>query len=501
MERFLPAQAEAAVVVPDLHKLGAKLTALQNLKLFAFAAQLQGLASGADYASALFSQVGLDPRSRESLERAGVDGARGLGFALVKGNDRAGYSVIAVSDEGKFKGYLATLARNRLGAGVEGTQAVGGVTLTVFSSAAGAPAALGYLVKDGYALVAPAEAFTALAAGAALPKGSALADDPAYTASLAQLPAARDLLIYLPGGSQLLPDSALRAAALGVEATTQALTFSAYAPLAQSDAAVLLQPQKGAPLEGLLPRDAFLLARYNGDPALLQYVWPRLVGPYVRKAFEESGFDVKGELLDNLQPGLVAALAVSPNVNLGAGMPELDVRRTNPFRYVNLVALAQAKDGAKASATLAKLPPVASRFGATLTAREKPNATLFETTYSQGEGAHLAASGGKVILASPMARMDETLAAVATAPKEAPLPKELLAPLEDSGLAVVVDLHKLAGAVRELPSSAWGVGGFAIKASTLRWLEGVQDLRALSVSARAKGGGISGEVRLRFAAP
>jgi hypothetical protein len=179
----------------------------------------------------------------------------------------------------------------------------------------------------------------------------------------------------------------------------------------------------------------------------------------------------------------------------------LDVRRTNPFRYVNLVALAQSKDGAKAAATLEKIPPVASHFGAKLAPTDKGGQKVYETTYSQGEGAHLATVGDKILLASPMARMEQALVTAAAPEGEAPLPKELLGPLSGNAFAVVVDLHKLAAAVRELPASAWGVGGFAIKASTLRWLEGVADLRALTATVRARNGALEGEVSLRFAAP
>ncbi len=495
--RLLPQKAQSVILVPDVHRLGERVTQLQGMKLFTFAAQLQGLSSGAAYATAVFSQLGLDPRSPQSLEKAGIDGARGAGVAVLDAAGSRAYSVVAVKDAEAFKGYLTTLAKNRLGASTVGTATVGGATLTTFSNAAGRPA-LGYLVKDGFALVAPAESFEALAAAVALTKETSLAGDAALAGSLKVLPAAREVVVYLPPGSSQLPNPAFRSAALAVEVSSKALVVTAHVPLSPPEAAALVEPRKGPSLEGSLPKDAFAVLKYSGDPLLLAVVWPRVVTPRVLQAFAEAGVDVKAEVLDNLQPGWLAALALSPNVNLGGGVPELDVRRTNPFRYLNLVAVAQVKDGAKGAATLAKVAPLASSFGATLTPTVKGGKTVYETTYSQGEGAHVALEGQRLLVASPMKRMEEALAAGAGGE---PLAKDLLAPLEGQAVGVVVDLQKLASAVRELPASAWGLGGFAIKASALRWLEGMSDLRALSVTARSQEGALVTEVRLRFTAP
>ena len=53
-------------------------------------------------------------------------------------------------------------------------------------------------------------------------------------------------------------------------------------------------------------------------------------------------------------------------------------------------------------------------------------------------------------------------------------------------------------AIRNLPTSAWGIGGFAIKATTLRWLDAMDDLRAVTAVAYAKDGAVQLEVDLRF---
>jgi hypothetical protein len=73
---------------------------------------------------------------------------------------------------------------------------------------------------------------------------------------------------------------------------------------------------------------------------------------------------------------------------------------------------------------------------------------------------------------------------------------ELKKVLNQKAAAVVVDLRKLAGQIQSLPSEAWGVGGFAIKASTLRWLDATDDLVAFTLSAEAKGQFVQGELTL-----
>jgi len=65
-------------------------------------------------------------------------------------------------------------------------------------------------------------------------------------------------------------------------------------------------------------------------------------------------------------------------------------------------------------------------------------------------------------------------------------------------VAAVLDFAALAKAIRNLPTSAWGVGGFAIKATTLRWLDALDDLRAITAGAYAKEGAVQVEVDLRF---
>jgi hypothetical protein len=63
---------------------------------------------------------------------------------------------------------------------------------------------------------------------------------------------------------------------------------------------------------------------------------------------------------------------------------------------------------------------------------------------------------------------------------------------------VLLDLRRFSDAVKALPSSAWGIGGFAIKATAVRWLDATDDLRALTMSLSRKDKALQAELSLRL---
>ena len=58
-------------------------------------------------------------------------------------------------------------------------------------------------------------------------------------------------------------------------------------------------------------------------------------------------------------------------------------------------------------------------------------------------------------------------------------------------------IGKLLGSLKDF--SATDLGGFAIKATTVRWLDNSDDLRAVTVNVGSKGGAVQGTVRLLLA--
>lgn len=497
---LLTRDCEAALVVPQLGTLGEKLEGVEGLKVASFVAQLQGFGSAGEYSAALFSQIGVDLRSREDLAKAGIDPARGLAVVFLKGAQA--YSVVAVGDERKLGELIERLAATRLGAKERRKVKEGGLERTELSATAGGPARLAYAFRDGHAFLAADASASLLPTFLAVTPATSLAADATLMASLERLPAARDLVVLVPPASTYLGGGKVAAATASATFTASSLDLRLDVPFpGMTDALRILSPKPAPPLLPQLPADAFLAGRFTGEATLLSGFTRYLLGPHLTGAFEEAGFDVKAEILDNLEPGGSFAVSLAPDVNLAGGMPELDVRQTNPFRYVHFTAIAQAKDGQRAAATLEKLAPIGPRFGARITPAERGGRRVFLTAYSQGEGIHFAAAGDKVVMAAPVGRLDQLLAA-ASSPADpnggALAASGLRSAFDGKAVAAVVDLRRLAESVRTLPPEAWGVGGFAMQKSALRWLEATDDLVAITLSAAAVESAVQAEVSLRI---
>lgn len=498
IHRFLPRIAEAVVVVPDSARLGAKLKQLEGLKLASFVAQLQGLTNAQEYVTGLMQQLGVDLRSREELVKAGIDPERGAAVAVVSAN--RGYWVIAIADAGRFRDAVRRLANSRLGASAETTRDELGNAITYFSRSGEAGSLLAFLVVDGFALMAAGESVQELPGYAALSLPESLADAQPLSAALARLPATADIYVHVPTTSKLAGYCGYASCTLCAELTANALQLRADLPR-QSPQLALLAEKTGPELLSFLPADAFLVARFSADPLLLSQSWPRLVGQAVAAEIQKSGFDVQGDLLHNVEPGAVASLSLAPTA-IFSETPSLDFRRSNPFRFIHLVALAAVRDSGRTDQMLAKLPALAPRLGAKIEPAKRQGRTAYLTSYAQGPGTDFAQVDGKLAIAAPVERLDEAIARLSRPADDGAGPigeAGLRQALKARPLTAVLDFAALTQSIRRLPSSAWGIGGFAIKATTLRWLDAVDDLRAVTGGLYAKDGALEVEIDLRFA--
>src|SRR6185295_5981779 len=240
----------------------------------------------------------------------------------------------------------------------------------------------------------------------------------------------------------------------------------------------------------------FFVMRSLGPPSGLAPLWKDLLGELGRRRVNESEAALGDQILQNLKPGTVLSLSLAPTANLATGVPQLDPRRANPFRYLHLVVAGEVKDPAKAAQTLDAIPEAAQRYGATIERSVRDGQTVYLTHYAQGEGAHLALVGDKALMAAPESRLDETITrARDKAAAEGLAADPAFQPLFQAPLSFAIDLHRLAGSIRALPESAWGVGGFAMKATTLRWMDGIDDLRAITFRAGYADGWVEAEVQ------
>ncbi|MBZ4419593.1 hypothetical protein [Myxococcus sp. RHSTA-1-4] len=501
--RYLPRDARAAIVINDLGALGEKLARFQNLKVASFAAQLQNFSSAEGYVSAVMRQVGVDLRSRQALEAAGIAPGRGAGAAFLGGNRAV--SIVGVKDADKLAETFGNFARTRLGATQRQEASVDGGNLVTFGHANAPEPALGLLFLKGtdYALLGAGPSIATLRTLATLPQEKSLSSEPVLAASLQRLPAERDFHVWIPGGTgSLVPAGTVQGLTLTGRIEERAVTLRADAPWPDTQASLAaLDPVKASSdLAGALPADSFLVARFHGDPSHLDGAWPYLLGGYITRAVQKSGLDMKGEVLDNLKPGMVMGVSLSPTVNLGSGMPALDLRRTNPFRFVHLAALADTEDAAKTQGTLEKLPAMATDFGAKVEPADLGGGQrVYLTSYRAGEGAHFALGpNGRLVVASPKARLESTLASLAKPSAEGPVAEDLKDAGKDAAFSLVLDLRRLSDAVKNLPSEAWGIGGFAIKATTVRWLEATDDLRAVTLAVSRKEQALQAELSLRL---
>jgi hypothetical protein len=490
IERVLPRNAVAVVVVPSLERAGAKLTLLEQVKVAGFVAPLQGFASAKAFADALVGQLGVDVRNPAELAKAGLDASRGLGAAVLLTGDV--YLVLPVKDASALHARLEGLSYNRLGAGAGSQQKVGLVTVKTFSRQQGQPPRLGYVLADGWAFVATDAAISKLPQAASLTDVDRLSAD-VQLAKAKENAGAVDVYAWLPSGSVALQATPLLNGFVTATLTPQAFTLDVAGQWkGKPELLAALTPQPAKDFSGVLPADAFLTGRYTGSAAGLGLVSKELVGPFLARAFEQGGFDLRAEVLDQVMPGAVFALSLADRPPMDRGVPTLDLRQTNPFAYAHLSGLAPVKQAETVMPTLSKVAEVAPRFGAKLEKQQREGKDLYFTTWAQGQGVHFAPKGSAVAFASPVQRLDAVLASAAAPGAEA---------TAAHALEVKVDLGKLAGSVRALPESAWGLGGFALKPTTVRWLDATDDLKAVTVRAGAKDGVVSGALVLSLGLP
>src|SRR5262249_18497563 len=257
---------------------------------------------------------------------------------------------------------------------------------------------------------------------AALSLPESLTDVQPLATALGHLPPSPDVYLHVPTTSNLAGHGTLANCTVSAGLTAQALQVRARLPRGPSaEWPSLLRERPAAAFIASLAGGAFLVARFSGDPLVLAQVWPTLAGPQLAGSIERSGIALEQDVFGNLEPGMAASISLAPSASF-AEMPSLNIRRTNPFRYFHLVALAALKDPGKADQTLEKLPALAAPLGATIQSSDRHGQKVFLGSYAQGEGVHFAELNGKVAVASPVERLEQTIARVSKPAGDSPGP-------------------------------------------------------------------------------
>ena len=157
------------------------------------------------------------------------------------------------------------------------------------------------------------------------------------------------------------------------------------------------------------------------------------------------------------------------------------------------------KDSTVARTQLDAVQKFGDRFGMRLEHRTKDGAEVYTFNYALGEGASVALNGPEVLVSGGAGHLDTLLDRAhgkgpgfnpSTSPGKA---------LEQAGSAVWLDVAGMAQHIRAIPASAFGLGGFAIRAAVLHWVDAFGEIRGVLVSAdyaaTAKGGKLHVDVQ------
>lgn len=477
--QYVPRDAQLVVLVPQIGTLGSKLTVLENLKAANLAAQLNGFATAKEYSSALMGQIGVDLRSSEALEKIGLSGKSALAFAVTKDGDRS-LAFVQVKAEKPFLEFVKTMANSRMGAASVNEKKIGGYTLVSYARASG-ELVLSLAISEQVAVLGFSSKSVEPKAVFSLASEKSLKQDTRFQAALKNLPEKFDAFLFEPTHSG-------RSALMGKGGTGVAIQLTEKEFIWVFDVPEKLNARNSTDsktqlLNGRsLPEDAFLVSSFQVQPSDLDVLLQGAEGERLSKAFAEAKVDLKEEVVSNLESEVVAAVSLAPSIRFDRGMPNVDPRRSNPFRFVQLWIAATTKDAAKAASTLEKLPAVGAEIGARIERQEEGGVVRYKTVYAQGDGIHFGMKDRHVIATSSLPWLEEfqKTGALQTKRQAASNPASSRSEWQQGSLSVQIDLKRLSQSVKELPDEVWGIGGFAIKATTLRWLEATDDLRAIT---------------------
>lgn len=468
-ERFVPATARAAVVVPETGRAASELADLHaSVSGFPGAGELAG-ARGA-----LAAQLGFDPLDQDALADAGVDPRRGAAVAVLDHPGPRGEPgsatlvVLPAADAPKVERLLARIARDRLGATERTAETHGGVAAVIFRRPASAAAALTYAVVERTTLLTTHPSGPALIAeSAALAPAASLSEAPAWKLARRALGEDVAALVFVPAGSRLLGGMWALAdgLAVGVSAGPRRLLARAAILLGAREPSfrALAADGRAAPLVARLDPDAPFAARWDGDFAALGKKLAPMIGTRDRQRLARRGIDLERDLFGLLAPG--GALALSLPQRLALGRLTAEAARRDPLRAFEFEVVLPLRPGADPGTTAERL---ARGVGAVRRRRRSADDGVSRLPTPSGEIAWKvdAAAGRLVAAGGRPGRIDALLTRLAGAGPGWKAPTRGAEEALSGGLGgAALDVARLVAAIRALPAEAFGSGpsGFVMR--------------------------------------
>ena len=477
-ERYLPAAAPLAVVIPALGAAARQVGALYRT-----VAQAPPAAQLAEAYGAVRSQLGFDPLDPRGLEQAGVDPNGSAGLAT----GETPLLVLPILDLARFDSTAARLARDRMGAAERIAFKVRGLEVVAFQKDSASGAALSYVAVGPHALLSPGpRGPDAVASAALLPEERSLAKSPLFGPARAAVGEGYLATALAPPGSPLLSGVTVArdGAALGVRASATALGLRLALLLPRDRERwwrAVESPAGGrAPAEASrLAPDAVLLARWAGDPSAgYRRAAPLLPGDFAR-SLAAAHLDPEKELVAALAPGAALSLSLAKGFTFTEfSSPRFDVRRRNPFGLLELEAVLPLRDASAVRLFLQRLQKAGPRLGVKVAPRGPSDWTV---AWGMAQlGLHLA--GDRLLAAGPAARLADLAAREERGGYQATT--EAAGAALATGLGgAVVDVDHLVQAIQGLPEAAYGSGPNAVVMRSLvdRYLEPASALATVSL--------------------
>lgn len=498
---FFPTGARAFVSVED-PGVAASLAGFVSGDLAGLASTALPLGSGEDPFAPAVRALGFDPRSPEGFAAAGLDPRRPMAFGANELGRKL--AVVGVRDFKAAERWLQGVARRQ-----------GGRTRTErpFAPKEGEPLSIpAFIDKKGGVRLAFATSGGWLVIGdgpdAVKTVGQALAREEAksltatlaYTNTRAKLGKGRSVWGWMPSPKRSRGRPGLLAKGYSFGATVGAkdLDLRVRIPQGTLTLSVLQALSSVETKEDLLPylsEKDFLVTRVGGDPQALE---PLLRRFSAFRQLRRAGIDPGDELLSLFHPGILVGIALEPEPNLSGGLPvQPSLTRTNPFHFLHTGILARVKDPEAARAALERLADLGEKLSMEVRTREEAGVRIYSATYAAGDGLTWALVGDKFLAAGGEGAFEALRARVRGEGRAyTPAHPEAFELFTSRPLSLYFDVPRLVSQLRAIPESAFGIGGFRLKALMEGWIAGIEDLRGVAVTYDVDDEGIVLDARL-----